>query len=161
MRCTLPLLIIAAWAVTPGVQAQTAATQRAVTQPAVTQPAGARKGAIARPAAHDASGRGHAQAHPSRGEAKRTAKTYGSAPADKDGGVLALGATDITGNKELPKVMVIVPWKPATGADQMIKPTDSLLDEVLGPVDRGMFQRQIRYYRQINAGQVAPVGDSH
>jgi hypothetical protein len=79
---------------------------------------------------------------------------------------VSLGATDITGNKELPKVMVIVPWKRSPGAGGVVQPTDSLLDEVLGPVDRGVFQRRIRYYGQLNAaggqppaGQVAPVGD--
>ena len=79
---------------------------------------------------------------------------------------MSLGATDITGNKELPKVMVIVPWKRSPGASRVVQPTDSLLDEVLGPVDRGVFQRQIRYYGQLNAaggqpaaGQMAPVGD--
>jgi hypothetical protein len=73
---------------------------------------------------------------------------------------VTLGATDITGNKELPKVMVIVPWKRSPGAGGVVQPTDSLLDEVLGPVDRGVFQRQIRYYGQLNAAsQVAPVGD--
>jgi hypothetical protein len=79
---------------------------------------------------------------------------------------VALGATDITGNKELPKVMVIVPWKDSLGAGGVIKPTDSLMDDVLQPVDRGVFQRQIRYYGQLDApaaaaGRVAPVGDSH
>lgn len=164
MRFTLPLLIITAWAIAPMAYAQSPSAQ----------PADAREGAIARPSAQPAaSARQHA-AHPSRHapsrdvprpgggkEAKASGKARGSAPADKGDGVLSLGATDITGNKELPKVMVIVPWKPSTGADQMVKPTDSLMDEVLGPVDRSMFQRQIRYYGQLNAGQVAPVGDSH
>ena len=92
----------------------------------------------------------------------------GTAPAGKSDGVLALGATDITGNKELPKVMVIVPWKDSMGASGVIPPTDSLMDEALEPVDRGVFQRRIRYYGQLNAGgevppasKVAPVGDNH
>jgi hypothetical protein len=63
--------------------------------------------------------------------------------------------------------MVIVPWKDSLGAGGVIKPTDSLLDDVLQPVDRGVFQRQIRYYGQLGpaagpppAARVAPVGDS-
>lgn len=160
MRFTLPLLIVTAWAVAPMAHAQTTTAQ-----PTATQPADAREGAIVRPAAQPAAAeRAHSRVHHSRDKAGDKAKrsaAHGSAPADKGGGVLALGATDITGNKELPKVMVIVPWKPSTGADQMVKPSDSLMDEVLGPVDRSMFQRQIRYYGQINRGQVAPVGDSH
>jgi hypothetical protein len=96
------------------------------------------------------------------------AQERGGASAGKSDGVLALGATDITGNKELPKVMVIVPWKDSTGAGGVIAPTDSLMDEALQPVDRGVFQRRIRYYGQLNAAgegspasKVAPVGDSH
>lgn len=96
-----------------------------------------------------------------------TGTAPGSAPAGKSAGVLSLGATDITGNKELPKVMVIVPWKDSMGASGVIPPTDSLMDEALEPVDRGVFQRRIRYYGQLNAaektpeaGKVAPVGDN-
>lgn len=65
-------------------------------------------------------------------------------------------------------MMVIVPWKGSLGASGVIKPTDSLMDEVLQPVDRSVFQRRIRYYGQLNAAaegrppsQVAPVGDTH
>ena len=96
------------------------------------------------------------------------APAHPSAASAASGGVLSLGATDITGNKELPKVMVIVPWKDSLGAGSVIKPTDSLLDEMLQPVDRGVFQRQVRYYGQLGAAagpptteRVAPVGDSH
>jgi hypothetical protein len=113
-------------------------------------------------------------AHDSRRSPSRHSRSPGagasakrSPVAGRSDGVLALGATDITGNKELPKVMVIVPWKDSLGASGAIKPTDSLMDEVLGPVDRGVFQRQIRYYGQLNAiaarpaaGAVAPSGDT-
>ncbi len=78
--------------------------------------------------------------------------------AGKAAGGVALGASDITGNKELPKVMVIVPWKDSLGAGGVIKPTDSLMDEVLQPVDRGVFQRQIRYYGQLDTGAAAGGG---
>ncbi|HTX06435.1 MAG TPA: hypothetical protein VMD06_11465 [Steroidobacteraceae bacterium] len=112
-------------------------------------------------------------AHPARSSRERHAHappagTPGRASAAKGDGVLALGATDITGNKELPKVMVIVPWKDATGAGGVIKPTDSLMNEVLEPVDRGVFQRRIRYYGQLESSRaagtarqtVAPDGDN-
>jgi hypothetical protein len=121
-----------------------------------------------------AAGGEHTGAHPPRRPAALHAKprhaddaARGSTPAAASAGVLSLGATDITGNKELPKVMVIVPWKGSLGASGVIQPTDSLMDEVLQPVDRGVFQRRIRYYGQLNgaagrppAGQVAPVGDT-
>ena len=166
MRLSLSLLIVGAWVAIPLARAQTAPTQSAAARPAATRPANGQPHA-ARPATN--------AAHPSRHSRSRRAlsrQTAGSekrsAPAGKSGGVLALGATDITGNKELPKVMVIVPWKDSLGAGGVAKPTDSLLDEVLQPVDRGVFQRQIHYYGELHAGEqqpagakVAPVGDSH
>ena len=114
------------------------------------------------PSIHPAKTQRHTPSQRPAGTAQR------STASGKPDGVLALGATDITGNKELPKVMVIVPWKGSLGASGVIKPTDSLMDEVLQPVDRSVFQRRIRYYGQLNAAaegrppsQVAPVGDTH
>ena len=156
MRPSLALLIVAAWAAIPIARAQTAAAQ----PPAARAPAAA-------PPAKAAHAFMHSSARHARSSgATKTAKR--STPGSKPAGVLALGATDITGNKELPKVMVIVPWKDSLGADGVVKPTDSLLDQVLQPVDRGEFQRQIHYYGQLNAGaqrpaagKMAPVGDRH
>ena len=54
--------------------------------------------------------------------------------------------TQITGNRELPRVMYVVPWKRPDLGDLGGKPAKSLLDEVLEPVDRDVFQRQNRYY---------------
>jgi len=59
---------------------------------------------------------------------------------------LELGRTEITGNQELPKVMYIVPWQKSDPGDLMGKPVNSLLDEVLAPLDREEFIRQIDYY---------------
>jgi hypothetical protein len=59
---------------------------------------------------------------------------------------LQLDATDITGNRELPKVLYIVPWKRSDLGDLVGKPPNSLLDEVLQPVDRDVFKRENRYY---------------
>jgi len=58
---------------------------------------------------------------------------------------LELGTTSITGNQELPKVMSIVPWKSAQPLDVEGRPADSLLDEVLSPIDRTEMRREIRY----------------
>jgi len=144
---------MAAWAVVPIARAQAAASQPAEAKQTATPPA------AAQPTASPA--RERRVGHISRAAVGRSAAT------GKDGGVLALGATDITGNKELPKVMVIVPWKDSLGAGGVVKPTDSLLDEALQPVDRGVFQREVHYYGQLSAGEaraaagkVAPVGDS-
>ena len=59
---------------------------------------------------------------------------------------MELGRTEITGNQELPKVLYIVPWKKSDPGDLMGKPVNSLLDEVLAPVDREEFMRQVGYY---------------
>lgn len=62
---------------------------------------------------------------------------------------LELDTTQITGNRELPKVLYIVPWKRADLGDLVGKPVNSLLDEVLAPVDRDVFKRENRYYRAL------------
>ncbi len=62
---------------------------------------------------------------------------------------LELETTDITGNRELPKVLYIVPWKSPDLGDVVGKPVNSLLDEVLQPVDRDVFRRENRYYRAL------------
>jgi hypothetical protein len=59
---------------------------------------------------------------------------------------LQLDTTQITGNQELPKVLYIVPWKRSDLGDLLGRPANSLLDEVLEPVDRDVFRRENRYY---------------
>ncbi len=71
-----------------------------------------------------------------------TRSTSGSRVMDS----IELGRTEITGNQELPKVLYIVPWKKADPGDLMGKPVNSLLDEVLAPIDREEFLRQVDYY---------------
>jgi hypothetical protein len=53
--------------------------------------------------------------------------------------------TQIIGNRELPKVIYIVPWKKPLPGDLSSRPLESILDEALGPVDRDVFRRQVRY----------------
>ena len=62
---------------------------------------------------------------------------------------LELDPTAITGNRELPKVMVIVPWKRAELGDLTGRPANSLLNEVLEPVDRAVFRRELRYFEAL------------
>ena len=62
---------------------------------------------------------------------------------------LDLGRTEITGNQELPKVLYIVPWQKSDPGDLMGRPVNTLLDEVLEPIDRGEFARQVRYYEDL------------
>ena len=73
-----------------------------------------------------------------------------------DGGVmdeLDLGATEVTGNQELPKVLYIVPWRKSDPGDLMGRPANTLLDEVLEPVDRREFVREVDYYNGLFEGE--------
>lgn len=57
-----------------------------------------------------------------------------------------LEGTRIIGSRELPKVLVIVPWKPPLPGDLAGRPVASLLDEALAPVDRDVFRREVDYH---------------
>jgi hypothetical protein len=59
---------------------------------------------------------------------------------------MMLERTEITGNQELPKVLYIVPWQKSDPGDLTGKPVNTLLDEVLAPIDRSEFIRQVDYY---------------
>jgi hypothetical protein len=65
--------------------------------------------------------------------------------------------TQIIGNRELPKVLYIVPWKRPMPGELVARPMDSVLDEALAPVDRDVFRRQVRYY---SATQAQPAPDA-
>jgi hypothetical protein len=66
-----------------------------------------------------------------------------------------LDQTTITGNRELPNVMVIVPWK-ESGPGEPGKPGTSLLDEALAPLDREEFRRELQYDQALR-GKAPPV----
>jgi hypothetical protein len=57
--------------------------------------------------------------------------------------------TQIIGNRELPKVLYIVPWKKPLPSDLAGRPMVSVLDEALAPVDRDVFRRQVHYDAQL------------
>jgi hypothetical protein len=118
--------------------------------PAPPAPADAAPPAVATPAVQPA-------AKPSR------AAKAGKAGMAQDR--IDLDTTQITGNKELPKVMYVVPWKRADLGDLTGKPANSLVDEVLQPVDRDVFNREERYYHTVapqkspaDPGAEAPAG---
>jgi hypothetical protein len=79
----------------------------------------------------------------------------GQPAAPKDGKAaidhLDLGTATVTGDREQPKVMYIVPWKKSDIGDLSGKPMNSLLDEALAPVDRDEFKRQVVYYQAVRA----------
>lgn len=56
-----------------------------------------------------------------------------------------LSSTKIIGNRELPKVLYIVPWKKPLPGDLSGRPLVSVLDEAMAPVDRDVFRRQVQY----------------
>jgi hypothetical protein len=64
---------------------------------------------------------------------------------------LELGTATVTGEREQPKVMYIVPWKRSDIGDQAGKPMNSLVDEILAPVDRDVFKREVVYYHAVQA----------
>ena len=70
---------------------------------------------------------------------------------------LELEATTITGNRELPRVMYVVPWKHANIGELGARPAHSLVDEVLAPVDREVFGREISYFRALETTSGADV----
>ncbi|MBS0378268.1 MAG: hypothetical protein JSS29_07270 [Proteobacteria bacterium] len=89
-------------------------------------------------------------------------KAAAAAPGTKPSGAatkgvdrLNLEGVDVTGNSELPKVLYIVPWKRSELGDMVGRPVNSLLDEVLQPLDRDVFRRQNRYYDALQ-----PQGDA-
>lgn len=77
---------------------------------------------------------------------------------------IELGTTEISGNRELPKVMYVVPWRRPDLGDMTGKPPNSLLDEALAPVDREVFRRQNSYYDELQsaakADKTSPPGSS-
>jgi hypothetical protein len=130
----------------PAVQTSPAAA------PGTTPPANAKSGdaRAAKPAAAGTKAPPAAAPTPSAAAAPATPK--GGKASDR----IELDTTQISGNRELPKVMYVVPWRKADPGEFTGKPLNSLLDEALTPVDRDVFRRQNRYYAALSA---APGSD--
>jgi hypothetical protein len=60
------------------------------------------------------------------------------------------GAT-VVGNRELPKVLYIVPWKKANADNLMGNPVANLVGDSLAPIDRDVFRREVEYYERLSA----------
>lgn len=80
-----------------------------------------------------------------------TAQQSAASSATQQRDRLQLESSLVKGNQELPKVMYIVPWKDAGIGDIAGRPVNSLLEEVLAPVDREEFRRQVRYFSELDA----------
>jgi hypothetical protein len=65
--------------------------------------------------------------------------------------IIDLEGAIITGNRELPKALHIVPWKPAAAGDLAMRPLNSLVDELPAPVDREVFYRELEYYEAVHS----------
>ena len=63
--------------------------------------------------------------------------------------------TKIIGNRELPKVLYIVPWKKPLPGELAGRPPASVVDEALAPVDRDVFRRQVHYNALTQPGGAA------
>jgi hypothetical protein len=107
--------------------------------------------------------RAGAATSPSNARPSANAQSAGAKPAARSKGQdrLELDTTQITGNRELPKVLYIVPWKRSDLGDLVGKPVNSLLDEVLTPVDRDVFRRENRYYRALTPGADQGAGPEY
>lgn len=63
--------------------------------------------------------------------------------------------TEIIGNKELPQVLYIVPWKSVERFEITSPPIISIMEQPLTPIDRAAFKRQIHYHNAIFSGAKA------
>ncbi len=64
---------------------------------------------------------------------------------------LQMEGTRIIGNKELPRVLYIVPWKSVERFEIETPPVDSIMEQKLTPIDRAAFRRKINYHDAIFA----------
>ncbi len=68
-----------------------------------------------------------------------------------------MDAMSIIGNKELPNILYILPWKQAELPGMVELPLSSLINDALQPIDRQTMLRR-QYYKQIIKQQgVVPV----
>jgi hypothetical protein len=68
-----------------------------------------------------------------------------------------LDRTQIIGNRELPKVLYIVPWKKPLHGNMGGRAVTGVVDEALAPIDRDVLRRQVSYDAQIRAAVAGPA----
>lgn len=57
---------------------------------------------------------------------------------------------NVSGNKELPNVLYIIPWK-SSGTPLSPPAISRLVDEIYAPVDPEVFTKQVSFYYQLTA----------
>ena len=62
---------------------------------------------------------------------------------------LQLDGMAVVGNRELPKALFIVPWKTPEAAMAPDRPVNTLINDVLQPVDPDVFRRKLEYLRKL------------
>ena len=148
-----PAARAAAAAVEPGVDTSPTAG-------AIAAPASAPRSSTGDPAPADAA---TAPASAAAGGAtpSRQAKPAAAAPRRSGRAMdrVELDASQITGNRELPRVLYIVPWRAPAAGEVEGRPVNSLLYELTKPVDRDVFRRENRYFDALQATATTP-GDS-
>jgi predicted lipid-binding transport protein (Tim44 family) len=162
LLCTLPAVRSAAQEspATPSSATPPAAPAQDIPRPDQLEPGVTTTPTPASAAPPAGAGQSSAGAAPGGAGKSATAAAKPAAAARKGPDRLELDTTDITGNRELPKVLYIVPWKHADLGDLAGRPPNSLLDEVLQPLDRDVFQRENRYYEALKPGQAASKTDA-
>jgi hypothetical protein len=150
---SLAALCLALTAVAGAQEPTPSAATPSATQPAKPSPADELEPAVDTSATPSSQEAPKPTAAPEPAKPAPAAAPIKSAPARSGRALdrLDLETTEITGNRELPKVLYIVPWKRSDLGDLVGKPVNSLLDEVLEPVDRDVFRRENRYYRALQA----------
>ena len=63
---------------------------------------------------------------------------------------LELDGMAVVGNRELPKALFIVPWKDPAAGMTPNRPVNSLIDEILQPVDPDVFRRKLQYFDTVH-----------
>jgi hypothetical protein len=75
-----------------------------------------------------------------------TAVTAGASAQEE----LQLDGMAVVGNRELPKALFIVPWKTPEAAMAPDRPVNTLINDVLQPVDPDVFRRKLEYFETVH-----------
>jgi hypothetical protein len=124
-----------------------------VVQTGQPPPAAADTAATAAPGVHDGPAGSSAPSSPAATSSTVVATPSPATPGSSDR--IELGTTEISGNRELPKLMYIVPWQRAAVGKITGRPPNSLVDEALTPVDRTVFERQNNYFAALQAASAS------